>query len=1130
MIATLRSAVRRERRKWQASNPHGRKFQRAWPERALVWAGRHPIRTTLFLLVVYATALGASTYWVPPYSGLVDLGPSEHTEFNAGEALGSVLATQAAVVGLVYAIVFAFTTIFLGKQTATKASVQSYLVTSGAKFVGVSSLALVGALSATLVLEPAVEIWTAFAWLATALVWLLINILLTVYFLTRTFQFATPEGRRRARDDYAVCIAWPHEWERHAASVIATMPNKFGLFTGDDYRDSPTGEKPAFSFIGYELQRISDGVKCGFIGRRQVSNVYYWPLQLAYNSWQARAISTAGVGRASSALRAGPLFIVRAHPEPIVHEAGNYLAGTTGEPNLNVVERALCRIAVRFQAAGRYDNEITVVDCLSEAQADCRAAMDAGSDEDFRVQFLALLELFDDLFEASAYVDSEGRIDNHALTSSNAAVWGNAVAHDWCRILEDLLTATLLLVPRTPDFAMYVVRAPKRLATRTRDVLNDRLKELFIDLQAKFLRLVLDWGGAEHSAHRALTREHDATFPEPVASRYVRLLSEGVGGWESLKNEGLLPLGDEGRVEWSSWPARLTLMSQHLRWTLGLLAYCVYKSEQISISRMLGSAMRWRGQLDFLLDDHDSYIENAWQLTVETAKLDWQEVKEGKLRGHGADESMQLTAMAHALSNLWKDGCTLLVATLSQVADSLPAEARKNAAVVIRAMLVDRSLGLDDGSSDLDQPLQSPQGYVEGFIRIQVLDGGYRVGYQALMDGVAKMCAPNDWEGRVSGRLFSLRGPDSVEDVMEGIAFSLTVLARRGWMVEDVALHAAFDEWKQHDERRRSLRNDLENLAHALEGLPERFAKLWALVVADENIDLAEARDHALRGVRSVLALLDAARHAALADAVVDPERCESLAENISSALPDTDKYFPLQGLPLLLLKDRSPTTTPKLMKVLGYPKGRLTNPPMAGGSSNEVEVLRHQLFGRLRLNVVGELIKRLNPEERVAGGRAALLAAVSEYVEVLGEERQAVLLVPSLNEPEWFGELRKYAVEILSGRAPEERLVREAGHGKDRNYVGHLRGAATYVGLIPAGQFVLLPWDALGRLELLQQGAGYVEVAAIPSEEDAALCTLTLKVEMDVVVGNGPAWRIRYRSSREGGGQNQPAAEDSQR
>lgn len=1106
--------MRRELRKWQATNPHGRKFQKTLVRRIFLWAGRHPLQPALGLLLAYAISLLVSFVWTPPYPGLVNLGPVDPARFVSADVLGTVLATQAAVVGLVYAIVFAFTTIFLGKQTATKASVQSYLVTSGAKFLGVSSLTLVGALTVTLLIAPAVNSWTAFAWLCAASTWLVINIFLTVHFLTRTFEFATPEGRRRARDDYAVTIAWPQEWQRHAASVVAAMPNRFGLFYGNDYRDDLSGDKPAFSFVGFEMQRIEKGLRCSFKGRRQVSNVWYWPMQIAYNRWQLRAAKVRRgdpAGRWSS--RSGPLFIARTHPEPQMFDAETFVVGTTAAPHLTRLELALCWASVSFHRVGRYDTDISVLDCLAEAQAECRAAMDTGLDEDFRERLLQLLDLLDALFESSVFTDDEGRVDNHALTSSNLAVWDSTVAHDWCRILEDLFTVSLPLILRTPGFSAYLVRTPKRLMTRTQSASNLRLRELFLNLQAKFLRLAIEWAGAELAAHRALSRTSEDVLPEPIASRYGLVLSEGIGAWESVKNEGLLPLDDHEGVEWGSWAEKTGLLVQHLQLMLGLLARSSYISERGSVVKLLGSAVRWRGQLDHLLDERHSYIENPWQITVESIKLGWQELKDARLRGYGADESMQRTVVAHALTNLWQDACAVMIATIAQVTTGSQSTSHGHVSQVVRAILIDSNLGIDDGSSGLEQPIRSPLDYIHFFIRAHVLDGGYRQGYQALLDGIAKECAPNDWTGRVSGRIFSLRGPDSVQDVLGGMAFSLALLARDGWQVDKESFRAVFRAWSPQDEKRRSLRNALDGLIHELKAISQYFEPLWKSVVGEGNGDLPAAADKAVQGVTELLAVLNDVREFDLVTADIDQSLCDALARKISEGQPNEDRFFPLHRLSLSSPPEAAAEARTRTFTILGYPKGRLTKVRLEEPAEHEAQGLRQQLFARLRALVTREAIEQLTPIEKVAGGKSSLLSEITAYVEALGPERHAVLLVPALNEPKWLGELRQYAVEQSSGRAPEERFVREAGYGDERNYLGHLRGAAVYAGLVPAGQLLLLPRDFIQELQLFSGETGYVSATAEASTENPSVCKLHLSFTFSVKVGKGPCWRIQYRT-----------------
>ena len=87
------------------------------------------------------------------------------------------------------------------------------------------------------------------------------------------------------------------------------------------------------------------------------------------------------------------------------------------------------------------------------------------------------------------------------------------------------------------------------------------------------------------------------------------------------------------------------------------------------------------------------------------------------------------------------------------------------------------------------------------------------------------------------------------------------------------------------------------------------------------------------------------------------------------------------------------------------------------------------------------------------------------------------------------------------------------AGFGEDRNYLGHLRGAAVYGGLVRPGTMYLMCSDAINGLELSVSDNGYIEVTAEPAADDMALCTLTLTWRYRVTVKQGPCKVLRYQT-----------------
>ena len=1114
MATTLKRAVEREWRKWQATNPWRGKYADGWFASLLLWSGRHALLTALTLLGTFLVASAALLYWPPPYPGFVDFGPREPEKFSVDTLFGGLLGTQVALVAVVYPIVFGFATIFLQRQQATKASIQTYLVASGAKLAGTSSLMLVLGLAGHLAVVSSVDPWTAFAWLVLGAAWLAGNVALTIYFLVRTFDFATPEGRRRARNNYAVTIAWPHEWRRDAASVLAQWPVKYGLFEADDVLNAVDGKAPAFSASKVELQPVVDGVESTFKGRRLVANIRYQFVEWAYRLWRRRALRApvAPKGKSRGFKRDGPIFVLKALPEPDELAHGEFLAGTTAAPHLNWLERTLIRMAVVYQRAGRFDSELSVIDCLEEARGDIVLTIGSGGTEDFDRQFLALLQLFDDLFEASYCLNDEGEPDNQVLTSSRSSIFGGSKAEEWSAVFSDILTTALARAPQDSHFAEMAVNAPKRLFRRERETLNLPLREMYLGLQFRFLVRILDWGDEQLALYRAALGPAGTTLvallPEPIASRHREILGEAIGAWETLKNECIVPF-DEDWLRWDKDSEQLQLFTQHAAYSVAAIARATRGSELRAVHRLLDSLSRWRRQLEYVLEDQQAYIGEPWQVTVEATARPWLEVKAQLMRGWGDDEALLGEAWAAALANFWRDCCAALAATLAQEARAVDSTEISHASIAIRAVL----LGKMDGSRELERPFAGAQEFFQGLIRQYVVDGGYREGYRARKDSVVKRCAKDDWNGQIPGRMVSLRSADSLEDVRGGQLFCLCVLVDKGWKPAVEELGEVFKSWIAIDDRRRELEQVLGGLEAALDGKFESdFGGLWGKVLPEGTSAFADAIVIVRGGLAAIRSALTKAQADDLAKAPISDVACADLASKLSLMLD-------LRAIGYPFTPSTESTAAPDLVhgvlgqwRLTGYAKGRLTLPRLAAESDGEVEVLRRYIAGRMRGGAIVELLKQLEPKEKLADGTERLLAVLTEFSDALPGGEHAVLLVPSTIDPSWFPEIRGRFAHPTSERSADDVLVRRGGFGDDRAYLGHLRNAAVYAGLTPSGAMYLLSSAALESHRLKEFGQGRVlRLDAATSSNEPTLCNLTFAWESEVSVRRGPCWKLRY-------------------
>ena len=197
---SLRWIVRREIRLWRRHNSVYRRHSGTRFERVVHRITQRPIQfwiMTLSTLLVTVLVLAAieNRY-----------GNNEPVPFAmTSERLGVVLNVQLGLTALVYATLFAVIAILL-QRGRSDLNVRVYLAYSAGQIAGIASIfLLIGiAFSQSMSTEGSSRFWH----LPIAAAFLL-NLLLTAYFVLRTFRFLSPAVQQNALRTYTVILSWP---------------------------------------------------------------------------------------------------------------------------------------------------------------------------------------------------------------------------------------------------------------------------------------------------------------------------------------------------------------------------------------------------------------------------------------------------------------------------------------------------------------------------------------------------------------------------------------------------------------------------------------------------------------------------------------------------------------------------------------------------------------------------------------------------------------------------------------------------------------------------------------------------------------------------------------------------------
>ena len=209
LLNTLSYRLRGKLRHWRKTNSALRENAWPWYHRALISAGNRPLRHPLLLFI--AVIVLSAIIWV------FDALPNPFLPAFVPPAIDSngrfyiLWTVQATIAAMIYPIAIGFVALLLQRRHSAKASLHIYLHDSAAILTGLNALFLVAAMAIQFLLLPMAGNTALTRWLVLDSIWFLVNILGTIWFLARTFDYLRPELRANITRAYAINHVWPAE-------------------------------------------------------------------------------------------------------------------------------------------------------------------------------------------------------------------------------------------------------------------------------------------------------------------------------------------------------------------------------------------------------------------------------------------------------------------------------------------------------------------------------------------------------------------------------------------------------------------------------------------------------------------------------------------------------------------------------------------------------------------------------------------------------------------------------------------------------------------------------------------------------------------------------------------------------
>lgn len=1113
LFNTLSYHVETLRKKWAESNPARLKYEPLWILRLVDDACDRPAVWTIWVLVAFIAASIASGIWQPPYPGLLEFTPNDKG-FKPEAAFLGVWAVQTAIVALVYPIVVAFVTVLIQRQQGSKASLQAYYTASASKLTGLSSLGLVVLMALQFPFIEHLPPMVGFAWLVADVVWLAVNVLLSIYFLAATFEFASPEGRVRARNRYILTRGWPAEWTFHISRLLSTSPIEHKLINVPSAWDSLDSVEPA---MAVPIMRLADkpSYYFKFRGEKTVVGMRYLFVQLAFWLWKRSATKSVTSLAAASTHRMP--FTRRGPVLEISLAFGDEFAcsqapvWTTKGPALSRLEKALFWFAFSLSTKNNAPR-VTVSDALEEARADAASAITHDASAEFELKLEELLELYDNVVEASHHVNS-GVVDNWVLLPNSRHPFRQLLVQTWIKVFLDLNRTALSAMTVRSDFSKDTVRIGKRCLLRQSGFSHVELQKHHVTLQYSLLRQLLDWG-AENCAVQEAGPIPGLILPEPLRRRYEEVLKSGVSAWESVKNDGLSPDRDDD-VTWSELQSIVLPLTQHLGYSARLVMSTLITDDRRGYQYFTDSLLKWFSQLERYHHGYGVAWDDRFRVNIEHTLKPYEDFRRLFPLPDYETENWEslLEVWLLALKNYWRDVLLTLMASAVIRYGKL-----ENPPSLIPSLVANTLYGdlifFDSASATQGRPFDSADKVLASLIRQLIESDGNRDGYRERMDHVAESLADSPLAEGIAGRMYSGTGTD-VDSLRDGYLLILAFLVLDEWEPAAV-FDQLFRTWGQEDEKRRRFSSELASWIERLfrEDLSTRYANLWEKTTSTHPPrPLSERLAVVRQGLERLRARLNQVRSDDLRGLAPSPIALTELARHASLALNREKLLVPLSFFASVAVVERvvPQGASTKSFNITGYDKGRLTDPPMSDIAINEEESIAQVTGQALAIEALQETLRAAEPSIQEINSSDQFVEVLTRFgVEEKNAGREPVLIVASRTDPSWLTELAR-GHTYGDSKAIVFRRIKE--FSKQKGYAGHIGDTAIFTGPVPRGEGLLCAKSLFGSLELFSSNGLPIQVTPT-TEQDDYRCTLSFSWQQKIEYGRGPAIRLQYRNS----------------
>ena len=1111
---SIQSLARKEIKNLKKTNPTLKKFSLSYIHHLIIKASTHPIRYTSGIFLA-AVLLLATAYWICTrgclYPIKLNLQFFPNLDFQ-----GYLLTVQATIAALTFPILIGFIGSLPQGGHLEKTKLPTYLLTSGAPFVGLSSVFLILFISGQLSFsnDLPIEVRAFGGWINLG--WFFFNGLGTIYFLYQTVQFLRQDYQKDFLIRFLLNCVWIKQLKQAllchhylVAQVIGHMP---GSFKSDlTSREPNINIYPGYIGFSGDQREVTAKLK----GTRVLSNIWLTPLGWIGEKWlkQSSNFGTEQVATSTFHFQGGPTLTFLLTPG-WDYEGEVLLCARNGGRPLRNWEKWVIRSCFSFRKQVHDPLGLTIENALQDFLSETLAAIDRRQKHNYIESLRSVNDFFDVLIASSLSSFREDNIKSYVELGDPFRF--RSLIQGWLRNYRDLFARTASILHEDSEYFEYAAYIPKNLLIENLGIKSPTVvveivvlgRSAYLHLQVWWTRRAEEQGAAIHN------RSSGVELNPPYSGIYGSTLMSFVGSWERLSQSFYKgSLQDEG--DWEKLSIVSTPFESHLNNTLFMLMASIENGDVAGAHWMCDVLQKWWIQKHF---EKGHIIRQNDFLTLDCFKKDWPTIKEQIQLRRFSNEPPDLPfkLFASTLYNYWIDVCTLTILILvewgekNDTGDPIALSVAKN--------LISGELVHDEGNTSGGEikPINSFENLLETFLRQRFQEEfSDKETYRHKLDSLIKAATDFSTKEMVSGRVYMSLGGTSLNSLTSTQIFLLCLFApTQHWEINQKLKNDIKNLGLNDDEISRTIISFFDSMSQCVANLEgSKWESAFTFLktgLSTGQVEFAKAKQYTKRAVDLIKTFAENLREERIRTAEIDSERIRILEKVFSKTTFNKAKA----DIPIALFEQVELVEDDfeeHNYRLRGYEKGALTKPlfgQIYSDEENWFSELGDQIVSK---NTMDEILHQAEITNTQSSNPNEFWSELKIKAQILGSDGVGtILLVGGSAQPEWFWEWIWPSGDNRNS-CPEDMKVQKRNTETHASYIAHLNEIPVYNAPIRQGEILLVPRKTLKLIRFSKQENGLPVRLEIESESNDLKVKLKFCWKQKIELGPGSIIRLEY-------------------